>query len=302
VRTIGLVLHPTRTDTDSLRLMQANITSMGARFVGRDIDARRLPTGVEPVPDTRFRAEVDAVVSLGGDGTMLGAMRLVANRPVPVLGVNAGHLGFLVETQPANLPAALERVRSADYTIEEHYGLRLESPHGCSMAFNDVVLARQRGSAVNADLEIAGARYGYYRCDAVVVATPHGSTAYSFAAGGPVVSPQAGVLVVTPVAPMSGIGRPVVLGGSESLRLVVDRHGPSVAVEIDGTDGGLLTADESISVTLIPGAGQVVRLEPEAYAARNRVKLSLLDLPLRPDQLLELVPPELRESRGGPPD
>lgn len=290
---LGIVLHPTRSDAglfDRFRLDTADL-----EVVGLQRDAGRLPAWVTVLAEDAFAATVDSVVSLGGDGTMLGAMRLVAARPVPVLGVNLGHLGFLVEVVPSELDDALARLEANRFVIEDHHGLRVSSADGSSrMAFNDVVLSRDRGSTVVADLQLGASQYGYYRCDAVVVATPHGSTAYNFAAGGPVVSPAASVFVVTPVAPMSGISRAVVLDGSELVRLTPSPDGDDVPLEVDGTDAGRLAAGETVTLELVRGAGQVVRLDPDRHAARNRVKLSLQDLPLRQDQLLELVPPHLR--------
>lgn len=304
MRRIGIVLHPTRSDPAVFDRFAATQGDADVEVLGLARDADRLPPWAHIVDDTTFAARVDAVVSLGGDGTMLGAMRLVAARPVPVLGVNFGHLGFLVEIMPTELDDALVRLEQGRFVIEDHHGLRVTPPGGVEVvAFNDVVLSRERGTSVVADLALGENRYGYYRCDAVVVATPHGSTAYNFAAGGPVVSPAASVCVVTPVAPMSGISRTIVLDGSEQLRLTTAADGPEIPVEIDGTDGGRLAPGETVTVELVPRAGQVIRLDPARHAARNRVKLSLQDLPLRQDQLLELVPPELRpgqRSTGGP--
>ena len=144
------------------------------------------------------------------------------------------------------------------------------------------------------DLSVSGNRYGYYRADAVVVATSTGSTAYSYAAGGPVVSPSAPVVVMTPVAPMAGISRPLVLGDTEPIGLAVT---DTATVEIDGISVPGGCCDTELHVELQRDAGQVVRLDAARYGARSRVALSLLDLPLRPDQLLELVPPQMRALR-----
>ena len=300
MRHIGIVLHPTRSDPAVFDRFAAAEHDADVEVLGLQRDADRLPPWVTIVDETAFAARVDGVVSLGGDGTMLGAMRLVAARPVPVLGVNFGHLGFLVEIMPTDLDDALVRLEQGRFVIEDHHGLRATPAHGAGVvAFNDVVLSRERGTSVVADLALGEDRYGYYRCDAIVVATPHGSTAYNFAAGGPVVSPAASVCVV---APMSGISRASVLDGSEELRLTTAADGPEVPIEIDGTDGGRLAPGETVTVELLPRAGQVIRLDPARHAARNRVKLSLQDLPLRQDQLLELVPPERRpgaRSGGG---
>ncbi len=293
-KTLGLVLHPTRTADDSLATLRAWSDGHGMELVARAGDASR--AACRELDDAEFAASVDAVVSLGGDGTMLGALRLLADRPVPVVGVNHGHLGFLVDIQPAELPAALERITTGQFGVEMRHALRVRIGDGpAQVAFNDLVVSRTPGrSAVAVDLSVSGDRYGYYRADAVVVATSTGSTAYSYAAGGPVVSPSAPVVLMTPVAPIAGISRPLVLSETETVGLAVT---DTATVEIDGivVPGGC--CDTVLHVELQREAGQVVRLDAARYGARSRVALSLLDLPLRPDQLLELVPPQMRALR-----
>jgi NAD+ kinase len=303
VERIGLVLHPTRDVGASVATICAWAAGRGAVVLGRDQDRARLPATVEVAPDPAFTGRVDGVVSLGGDGTMLGALRLVAERPVPVLGVNHGRLGFLVEVTPAALPSALERLTAGEFTVEHHGCLVADAGDAAlttRLAFNDVVLTRHgRSGIVSVDLSVGGQHYGYYRCDAVVVATPNGSTAYNYAAGGPVLSPSAAAVVVTPVAPMAGINRAVVLGTGDLVALAVADDSIPVAVDVDGTDAGELGPPGTVTIRFRPDAGQVVRLSAGDHDRRSRIKLSLLDLPLRRDQLLELIPPELR--RHEPP-
>ncbi|MGX6606671.1 NAD(+)/NADH kinase [Micromonosporaceae bacterium Da 78-11] len=300
VATIGLVLHPTKPVADSIATVGAWVHGKKGRVVARESDRHRVPADVAVVSEAEFVAEVNAVVALGGDGTMLGAMRLVAGRPVPVLGVNHGNLGFLVEVVPQTLRPALDQLAAGDFTIEPHACLVAETPAGelaTSLGFNDVVLARLgRTGAVSADLTVNGQGYGYYRCDAIVIATPTGSTAYNYAAGGPVLSPSAGVMVITPVAPMAGIGRSVVLGAGDRVSLSVAPDSAPVAVDVDGTAAGELKPGEVLSAGLRIEAAQVVRLSAGQHASRSRIKLSLLDLPLRRDQLLELIPEHLRRE------
>ncbi|GIF53256.1 NAD+ kinase [Asanoa ferruginea] len=289
---VGLVLHPTKPVDQSLAVIVGS-TGDPVRIVARELDRGRVPAGVDIVSDEEFQA-VDGVVALGGDGTMLGAMRLMVERPVPILGVNHGNLGFLTEVTPAGLPAALARLAAGDYTIEQHAGLTLRTDDGDRVAFNDVVLGRtEAGRTMSVDLTVNDVHYGYYRADAVIVATPTGSTAYNYSAGGPVLSPSSNAMVVTPVASMSGIGRPVVLGGGD--RISFQAEG-ALTVEADGTGATPLAAGATLGVALLADAAQVVRLSASDYASRRRVRLSLLDLPLRPDQLLELIPLELRRN------
>jgi NAD+ kinase len=165
------------------------------------------------------------------------------------------------------------------------------------LAFNDVVLARVPGAGlVEATMSVAGQRYGHYTCDALILATPMGSTAYNYAAGGPVVSPGAEGILVTPSAPLNGIARSVLLGPAEHLRLELTSGSP--AVELDGVLHGRLEPGAVVEARLRPDAGRLVRIEGSRAAARSRVKLSLLDLPVLPQELLELLPPHLRERLG----
>ncbi|NMO50024.1 NAD(+)/NADH kinase [Actinoplanes sp. TBRC 11911] len=296
VSAVGLVLHPTKSVEQSVDTIVASARGRPIRVLARPGDRDRVPAEVGIVSEAAFVREVDGVIALGGDGTMLGAMRLMIERPVPVLGINHGNLGFLVEVTPAGLPAALARLAAGDFTIEQHAclevdGVALEARFG----FNDVVLSRVgRAGAVSVDLTVNDVDYGYYRADAVVVATPTGSTAYNYAAGGPVLSPSSGAVVVTPVAPISGVSRPIVLGAEDKVALTVAPDSAPVAVDVDGTQGGGAGRGDRLTVTVRPEGGQVVRLSAREYASRSRVKLSLLDLPLRPDQLIELIPAELR--------
>jgi NAD+ kinase len=300
---VGLVLHPTNPVGGSVDTILGSVRRRGLRILAREMDRHRVPGEVELVSDARFVAEVDGLVALGGDGTMLGAMRLVVDRPVPVLGVNHGNLGFLVEVTPAQLPMALARLATGDFTIERYGCLEVgagEVELGVRSGFNDVVLSRSaRVGAVSVDLAVNDLQYGYYRGDAVVVSTPIGSTAYNYAAGGPVLSPSSDSVVITPVAPMAGISRPVVLGTDERVCLAVGADSAPIAVDVDGIQAGELREGDRLTAAIRREAAEVVRLSASEHASRSRVRLSLLDLPLRPDQLMELVPPELRRDAEG---
>ncbi|WP_243769809.1 NAD(+)/NADH kinase [Amycolatopsis acidicola] len=298
--TLGLVVHPSKPVDSSVRTISAYARTHGVRIVVRAADAPRVP-GFEALPDAEFADAVDWVISLGGDGTMLGALRLVMERPVPVLGVNHGNLGFLVEVFPTQLEAALEALVHNEFTIEPHSCLVAGTDvPGAVAGFNDLVLTRLGRGAVSVDLTVNGQQFGYYKCDALVVATPTGSTAYNYAAGGPVISPSAAAMVVTPVAPMAGVSRSVVLGPNDEVRLHVAGDSAAVGVEVDGVESETLAHDGVLTARLRQDAAKVVRLAAGAHASRSRVKLSLLDLPLRPDQLLELVPGHLRQRLEGP--
>ncbi|MGY1745080.1 NAD(+)/NADH kinase [Blastococcus sp. SYSU D00695] len=295
---IGLVLHPTRDCTAAVGQVADWARGSGAELVAAETDVRRAGVdGVTGVPVEELAASCEGIIAMGGDGTILGAMRLVSGRPVPVLGVNLGHLGFLAEVEGRELREALTAMAEGRVTTEARGCLVVRHRDWEWLAFNDAVLARVPGEGmVSATLSVGGQPYGHLRCDAVIVATAMGSTAYNYAAGGPVVSPGIEGVLVTPAAPMSGISRTVLLAPSEPLRLTIEGGDP--AMELDGVLGGRLTPGDVVEVSYRSRAGQLVRIEGSRSAARSRVKLSLIDLPYLPGELLELLPREQRARLG----
>jgi len=288
---LGLVLHPSRDPTRVVQKLVGWARSHGKQVIADARDAARLPEDVVPVSGGQLVEQADALISLGGDGTMLGALRLVARRPIPILGVNLGSRGFLVEIEPDELDAALDRLGTGDYTVEEHSAAVLTDGGDESIAFNDVALASVPGEGdVRASLTVMGRASGRYRCDALVIATPIGSTAYSYAAGGPLVSPMLDGLIISPVAPISGISRPAVISAAEPIALALLEGSGEPALQLDGTITRRIQPGEMLEVGLRPRAGLVVRLDPERYLRRSVVKLSLLDLPFLPDEMRDLLP------------
>jgi NAD+ kinase len=295
---MGLVLHPYRDSS-------AAVAQVSAWSAGRDVElladrndvARLGLSGVAGVPTEELAHTCDGIIAMGGDGTILGAMRLVSARPVPVLGVNLGHLGFLAEVEGRELDEALTAMAEERVTTESRGCLVVRQRDWEWLAFNDAVLARVPGEGmVRATLSMGDRTYGHFRCDAVILATAMGSTAYNYAAGGPVVSPGVEGILVTPAAPMSGISRTILLAPTESLRLMLTGGQP--AMEFDGVLGGRLKEGDAIEVSYRANAGQLVRIQGSKAAARSRVKLSLLDLPFLPGELVELLPADLRERLG----
>jgi NAD+ kinase len=292
---IGLVTHPRRECSGAVGQVAAWTSSHSIELIALADDvARQGLAGVTPVTREEFVESAEAVIALGGDGTLLGAMRLVADRPVPVLGVNFGHLGFLAEVERGELADALEALAEGRISTESRSCLVVRQNSQEHVAFNDAVLARVPGAGlVQATLAVSGQPYGHYTCDALILATAMGSTAYNYAAGGPVVSPSTEGVLVTPSAPLNGIARTLILGPSE--RLSLELTGGSPAVELDGVLTGRLEAGADLEVSLRPDAGLLVRIQGSMAAARSRLKLSLLDLPLLPEELAELLPAKMRD-------
>ena len=287
---LGLVLHLRSDPTPVVEKLTSWARSHGKRVIADARDAARLPDDVEPVSEAQLVEQADALISLGGDGTMLGALRLVAQRPVPIIGVNLGSLGFLVEVQPHELEAALDRLETGDYTIEEHSAAVLTD--GCCRV--DRVQRhrprqRARRGSGSGVADRNGRASGRYRCDALVVATPIGSTAYSFAAGGPLVSPMLDAVSSAPWRRYPASPERAVISAAEpiALALLEGSGQPALQWTARSCDGCSPARARSSPAT----AGRPrVRLDPERYQRRSEVKLSLLDLPFLPDEMRDLLP------------
>jgi NAD+ kinase len=279
VRSIALVLRPERDLRDALEQVRAWAARTGVALAATEGD-ERLPDGVTRRPEASLADGCDAVVALGGDGTMLGAMRLAAPQGVPVLGVNLGALGYLTAVDATHLEPALEALASGDYAVEKRSGLALarQGADEERIAYNDLVLTRVpgRGQAALA-LRIDGELLVRYASDGVIAATPQGSTAYAFAAGGPLVSPRAQGIVVMPDAPHGLFNRAVVLSQDERLGIEILSTSAPVSFERDGQLLGHAEAGANFEIRALPDAASVVRIGPGGFAERARRKLGITD-------------------------
>jgi NAD+ kinase len=223
-------------------------------------------------------ADVQVAIVLGGDGTMLRALRLSQPTGVPVLGVNLGRLGFLAEIDVPDLPKALAEVDAGNSTVENRVAVQVDFDDATAYAFNDVAVVRYPGQPVAAvEVKVEGQPFVRYAADAIVVATPTGSTAYSFSAGGPIVSPRAEGLLVIPVAPHSAFNRAIFLSAGEPVALDLLPTSGRLAVEVDGLLAGSVEPGQSVRVFLCARAGRVVRLGSTTFYQRARRKLRLAD-------------------------
>lgn len=274
---VGLVLHPRRDSSEAVTAVLDWTERHGDTLVGLPGEVDRIGGGIEEVQPEQL-PDCDLLVSLGGDGTMLRALRLSQPVGVPVLGVNLGRLGFLAEIDVPDLPAALAEIDAGRHTVETRVSMQVDFAGSTEFAFNDVALVRYPGHPVAAvEVTVAGQSFVRYAADAVVVATPTGSTAYSFSAGGPIVSPRAEGLLVIPVAPHSAFNRAVFLSAGEPVGLELLPRSGRLAVEVDGLLAGEVEPGQSVSVFLCSRAGRVVRLGTTTFYQRARRKLRLAD-------------------------
>jgi NAD+ kinase len=283
LRTVGLVPHPYRPAAVDLAKHAADfLTEHGVevRVPGPDADSAGLAHFA--VGLGQFTEGLDVVISLGGDGTMLRAVDLAYEAGVPVLGVNVGQLGYLTEIEPDDFDAALDRLIAGSYEVAERMVLSVEvesagSASGRWFALNEAVLEKvHAGRLVRLEVDVNGAPFTSYAADGVIVATPTGSTAYSFSARGPIVSPRLRCLLLTPVSPHMLFDRSLVLAAEETLRFTVcdDR---SVVLTLDGRELGELGAGDAVSCTGGPRPARIVTLGPRDFHQILKAKFGLAD-------------------------
>jgi NAD+ kinase len=274
----GLVLHPRRDSAAAVAAVLGWATNRGIEILGIADEIDRLDCAAVPVTAAELGSRSDLVVSLGGDGTMLRAMRLADRQRAPVLGVNLGKLGFLAEVDVPDLPDALSAIDEQDFSVEPRLAVDATMKGQTVTAFNDVAVVRVPGdgSAVVA-VRVNDQPFVSYAADAVIVATPTGSTAYSFSAGGPITSPAVEALLVTPAAPHSAYSRGVVLSVHDTVALEVLPSSGRLAVEVDGQVAGYVEPGDRIDLRSRPSAARVVRLGLTTFFQRARRKLRLTD-------------------------
>lgn len=280
---VGILPHRER--DAALALAQSAATWLGAHgaeAVMPKIEAElvgRPELGVDP---DEFPDGLDVVLSLGGDGTMLRTIDQAYEAGVAVLGVNVGQMGYLTEVEPADLDVALERLLVGDYHVEERMMLAVDvdsaGPAGGRwFALNETVLEKARtGHMARLDVAINGTPFTTYAADALIVATPTGSTAYSFSARGPIVSPRHRCLLLTPVSPHMLFDRALVLDAAETIGVAVT-GAFGAAMTVDGREVGHLDAGDRVSCTAASKPARVVSFVPRDFHQILKAKFGLAD-------------------------
>lgn len=190
----------------------------------------------------------DMVLAVGGDGTMLGAVYRAVRWDVPVLGFNLGTLGFLTEAEPDQVEDVVSRLFAGEYDVNDRLTVSAKAAGKTVDGVNDVVVEKIDSTRlVNLEVVIDGSPFATYRADGLIVATPTGSTAYSFSAGGPIIDPTVDALVLTPVAAHSLFDRPIVLPADAVITVTVRRDRP-VRVNVDKQVLGHIGDGEVVSI------------------------------------------------------
>ncbi len=238
------------------------------------------------LPLATLARRVDALLVLGGDGTMLHAARAASRTGVPLFGVNLGGLGFLTDTNVESLYSALGRLFSGDFQVERRIMVEtiVKSSRGGrawkAIGLNDAVIhARDRSRVVAIDIEIGKTPIGTLVGDGLIVATPTGSTAYSLSAGGPIVRPTIEALVATPISPHTLAFRPLLVGADESVRLRIRSDHAPAAVTVDGQLSRSLRPSDVVTMRRAATHVDLLVLERGSFYDVLRAKFAWAELP-----------------------
>ncbi len=284
VRRVGLV---GQAGHDGLPTVLTRVHDIFARNDAEVVFIERLRPGDPLGPEVEGTLDdgLDLLITLGGDGTLLWGARLVAERGVPVLGINMGHMGFLTSATLDGVEPALERLFRDDYVLDSRSTLeaRVMGADGTEqeryLALNDFVIHKGGMARVTRlDLLVGEApdreEIGRFSGDGVVISTPTGSTAYSLSAGGPIVAPTMDCIIVTPICPHTLAVRPLVIGNEETVTVRPLDRSVTLVLTVDGQAGTEFCMGESVVVRRGPARVDLVRFPGQTFFSTLRQKLN----------------------------
>jgi NAD+ kinase len=280
VKRVGLVAKPDA--VEAKRVVLTLLDWLGARglSVVLEKETAGLAAGnvVASASKSELPAQVDAVIVLGGDGTLLSMARAVGDLGVPILGINLGGLGFLTATTLDELLPAMEALLAGAMAVEERMMLSARLVRGPQtigeyVALNDVVITKSAMSRIiDLAVSVGGRHATSYRADGLIISTPTGSTAYNLSTGGPILFPTMDAVVLTPIAPHTLSNRPIVLPGGERIEVTL-RADQEVMLTMDGQVGVPLRERDRVEVGKARARIRLLRFEQRDFFSVLRTKL-----------------------------
>lgn len=220
-------------------------------------------------------AHMDAMLVLGGDGTVLQAVRETKTEPIPLIGINLGTLGFLAQIEPAGIEEALDRLIAGDYTREERMMLQGQAVFADGsvregFALNDIVITRNGPlQMLKLNIYVNGRFLHQYQADGVIVTTPTGSTGYSLSAGGPLIAPGAKLLMLTPICPHTLNQRSIIFSSEDVIEIEIpqgrDGQMQRVSASFDGVTSAYITTGERIRIRKSEQCAEFILMNQESF-------------------------------------
>ncbi len=280
INCVGIVVKPK--DDEALRTaneLAAWLKHKGIRTIGEP-RAREELGDIGPDDAERFKTDVDMIVVLGGDGTMISTARLMGEREVIVLGVNYGSLGYLTEFRIEEMYSALDEIFDGNYEIDRRVMLDVEHWRGneklaAGRVLNDVVINKAvLARIIEVEVNLNELFVNSFRADGLIVSTPTGSTAYNLSAGGPIVYPTMDAVVLTPICPFTLTNRPIVMPDSAEINLRLANESDGVVLTLDGQVGYQMKIDDNVRIRKSSMSFNLVRPPNRNYfdVLRNKLK------------------------------
>ncbi len=281
IRRIGLLANTDKvTCRPVVQKAAALIAKSGRTVVTEAATGRMTRLNCETARDAADLArQTDLIIVFGGDGTMLRAAREVAGTRAPLLGINVGGLGFLTAVSSREFAWALDRIWAGEFTLESRPLIRVAGTiSGREIkdhALNDFVISRGAGSRlIDLEVSVDGLELTHYRCDGLIVSSPTGSTAYSLAAGGAIVSPNADVFTLTPICPHTLSNRSVILNLNSSIRVKALSERPEIVLSGDGEMVAELPRGQSVTISRSRDSIRLLRFDGSSFYQTLRQKLN----------------------------
>ena len=271
VKTVLLVTHPTRPEAISTANELAKLLTQKQINVFATIKT----AGAN---DFKSTAQIDLAVVLGGDGTMLRAAEIFRGKQVPILGINLGHVGFLAEIERPSLTEIVDAIASGTFSIEERMSLNYQLLRAGKViesgwALNEVLVERNDHQMIDLFVQIDHRPLSRWWCDAVICATPTGSTAYAYSAGGPVVWPEVDALVLLPLAAHALFSKPMVV--SPHSEIAIDLESDSADLNADGIRRTKLQKNDRVVLTSDKEDVLLAHIKPATFTDRIVAKFKL---------------------------
>lgn len=272
-RSVGIVVHRTREEAQAFA--QEVIAWLEARGVAVYVHSEDAGLLNRPLLICSPTAphNVDFIITLGGDGTILTAARMAAPCGIPILGVHMGRFGFIAETHPNDLLVHLAAILNGKMPLEERMMVRAEvwRDRVCvqsGVGLNDVVVKSRMSQLLQLRTHLGGAEFATYPADGIIVATPTGSTAYSLSAGGPLVTPTVHALLLTPICPHTLSARPLIVPDNEVVE--IETEGDEVLFAIDGVEPFLLQSGDRICIRRADDITRLIVLDHTTFYRKVR--------------------------------
>jgi NAD+ kinase len=271
VKTVLLVTHPTRPEAIS------TANELTKLLTGKQINVFDT-IKTDGANDFKATDQIDLAVVLGGDGTMLRAAEIFRGKQVPILGINLGHVGFLAEIERPSLSEIVDAIVSGTFSIEERMSLNYQLLRDGKViqsgwALNEVLVERNDHQMIDLFVQIDHRPLSRWWCDAVICATPTGSTAYAYSAGGPVVWPEVDALVLLPLAAHALFSKPMVV--SPKSEIAIDLESDSADLNADGIRRTKLQKNDRIVLTSDKEDILLAHIKPATFTDRIVAKFKL---------------------------